>query len=139
MTIKDRPPTKGKKVGIRDSEVASRPINYSQEKPTFCLRYVDSEYCITSCERDDKAAFAERIRQLSKMTWNQIILADRHGFGREKIPVNRLRRPLPRHITEDVTFFALRFSGLKPMVGYQTEGTFHVVWFDRDFTLYDHG
>ena len=139
MTIKERQPNKGKRVGLRESEIRPKPINYNQERPIFCLRYVDPEYCILNCDKDDKAAFAERIRQLSTLTWNQIIQADRHGFGREKIDATRLRRPAPRHITEDVTFFALRFSGLKPMVGYQTDATYHIIWFDRDCTLYDHG
>jgi hypothetical protein len=42
-------------------------------------------------------------------------------------------------LTRDVTLVALRFSGLKPMVGYQIDEMFRVVWFDRDFSLYDHG
>jgi hypothetical protein len=72
------------------------------------------------------------------MTWNEIIQADRHGFGREKIAKDALPNP-PNNVSEDVSFIALRFSGKKPMVGYQQEETFHIVWFDRDYTLYDHG
>ncbi len=98
---------------------------------------MDVEYSLTKCGVDDKLAFVERIQKLSQMTWVQIIQADRHGFGREKIA--SVRRPLPRHVTEDVTLIALRFSGLKPMVGYQSGRTFHIIWFDRDYTLYDHG
>jgi hypothetical protein len=73
------------------------------------------------------------------MTWNEIIQADRHGFGREKIPQSSIRRPMPPHVTEDVTIVALRFSGKKPMVGYQRDRTFHIIWFDCSFDLYDHG
>lgn len=47
--------------------------------------------------------------------------------------------PIPRHITEDLTFIALRLSDLKPMVGYQRDRTFHIIWFDCGFDLYDHG
>jgi hypothetical protein len=73
------------------------------------------------------------------MTWNDIIQADRHGFGREKIARKAIRPPIPLHITEDVTFIALRFSGLKPMIGYQQGRTFQILWFDCDFNVYDHG
>jgi len=122
----------GPSVNARDS--------YGNEKPTFCLRYVDPDFCITSCDKNDKAAFAQRIRQLSTMTWNEIIQADRHGFGSEHIPRRSLIPRIPSHVTEDVGFIALRFSGLKPMVGYQSQGTFHIIWFDRDMKgVYNHG
>jgi hypothetical protein len=129
--------TSGKTIPLTASAAAPKR-NFGNEKPTFCLRYVDPGYCITLCDKNDKAAFAERIRQLSTMTWNQIIAADRHGFGREQISRDQLPSP-PNNVTEDANFIALRFSGKKPMVGYQHEGTFHIIWFDRDFTLYDHG
>lgn len=72
------------------------------------------------------------------MTWNELIQAHRHGMGQETIPAFRIKRPMPRHITDDVTMIAFRFSGLKTMVGYRQDGTFHIVWFDRDFSLYTH-
>jgi hypothetical protein len=90
------------------------------------------------CDKNDKAAFAERIRQLSTMTWNDIIQAPRHGFGREQISRDQLPNP-PFGVTEDANFIALRFSGKKPMVGFQQQAMFHIVWFDGDYDLYDHG
>jgi hypothetical protein len=137
MTLKPPSTNKGTKIALSSSFKA--PSNFGNETPTFCLSDVDPEYCITQCDKNDKAAFADRLRKLSQMTWNQIIQADRHGFGREKIDRNALRRPIPKHISEDVTFIALRFSGNKAMVGYQSGRTFHAIWFDRKFTLYDHG
>jgi hypothetical protein len=73
------------------------------------------------------------------MTWNDIIQADRHGFGREQIAQNNIRPQIPAHVTADISLIALRFSGNKPMVGYQRNDVFHIVWFDRDYDLYDHG
>lgn len=128
---------KGKKLSISGSAETAKP-DYNREKPIFSLKDVVPDYCITLCNKDDKAAFAERIRKLSTMTWNQIIQADRHGFGREKIDRESLPTP-PKNVSEDVSFIALRFSGLKPMVGYQQDSTFHIIWFDRDYNLYDHG
>jgi hypothetical protein len=137
---KIRKPKQDKTSKFALSASADKPADHNQEPPAFCLRYVDPEYCISLCEKDDKAAFADRISRLSRMTWNDIIQADRHGFGREKITASSLRRPIPRHLTEDVTFIALRFSGKKPMVGYQSGRVFHAIWFDRDMAgVYSHG
>ena len=139
MTRFHRPqPTKGKKIALSGSAETAK-IDYNREKPTFCLRYLDPQYCITSCDRDDKAAFADKARRMSLMTWNELIQAPKHGMGFETIARTAIRRPIPTHIAEDVTLIAFRFSGLKPMVGYRIDGMFHIVWFDCDFTLYPHG
>ncbi len=60
-------------------------------------------------------------------------------MGFETITRGAISRPVPAHITEDVTFIAFRFSGMKPMVGYRVDGMFHIIWFDCTFNLYDHG
>jgi hypothetical protein len=99
---------------------------------------VDSNYCITACSHDDKAAFVDKIRRMSRMTWNELIQAPRHGMGLETISRDSIKRPIPTHVTEDVTLIAFRFSGKKPMVGYRVDGMFHILWFDPDFSLYDH-
>ena len=138
MVFRKPQPTRGKKLSLSESFEAAKP-DYNREPPSFCLRYVQPDYCITKCSNEDQLAFVQRIRKLSQMTWNQIIQADRHGFGREKIRRDAIRPTIPKHITEDVTFIALRFSGLKPMVGYQRDRTFHIVWFDCCFSVYNHG
>ena len=45
---------------------------------------------------------------------------------------------MPPHITGEVNLLAFRFFGRRPMVGYRNRTTFHVLWLDRDFTLYSH-
>ncbi len=139
MTKLGRPRlSKGRSIHLAASVEAAR-VDYNRERPTFCLRFVDPQYCITRCDRDDKAAFADKIRRMSLMTWNELIQAPRHGMGFETIARKAITRPVPAHITDDVTFVAFRFSGMKPMVGYRTEEMFHIVWFDCAFDLYDHG
>jgi hypothetical protein len=137
MTLNRPQQNKGKKIAISASAENAR-IDYNREKPTFCLRFVDTQYCITACDRDDKAALADKMRRMSCMTWNEIIQAPRHGMGFETISRDVIRRPIPAHITDDVTLIAFRFSGLKPMVGYRVNGMFHVIWFDCRFDLYPH-
>jgi hypothetical protein len=103
MMLRRPPPTKGK---LFNAAAESPRIDYNREKPTFCLRYVDTQYCITICQNDDKAAFADKIRRMSQMTWNELIQAPRHGMGLETIPAYRIERPRPRHLTDDVTLIA---------------------------------
>lgn len=72
------------------------------------------------------------------MSWLEIRNAPRHGLGTEKISRDSLKVIVPASITEDVQFLALRFSGMKPMVGFRRNEIFHVVWLDRAFSLFNH-
>lgn len=108
------------------------------QPPLFSLRYLSGDYCLSQCERDEKAAFADALHTFSKMTWAQIKQAGRHGLGQEKIARSAIQTGIPRHISEDVHFIALRFQGKKPMVGYRVGAVFYVLWIDRNFTLYSH-
>ncbi|MBT9312156.1 hypothetical protein [Leptothoe kymatousa] len=116
-----------------------RDISPEQQPPIFSLEYLQKDYCVTVCQVQDQAKFAIRLRKLSEMTWKEIKSAPRHGLGHEKISRNSIQESIPSHITDDVTFLAFRFSGMKPMVGYRSGRIFYVIWLDKDFTLYDHG
>jgi hypothetical protein len=109
-----------------------------QQPPVFSLRHLQRDWCITDCDKDDKAAFADRLRRLSQLSWAEIRAANKHGLGTEKIARNSIKAGIPGHVTEDVNLIALRYNGLKPMVGYREGVTFHILWLDRNFTLYDH-
>ena len=124
--------------------IASKAVQHSSpsldgKRPTFSFHHLHGDYCISGCTKDEKAAFAEKMRILSQQTWGQLRQASRHGLGYEKIDRGSLKTSVPKTITEDVDFIAFRFCGKAPMVGYKAnDGTFHIVWFDRGFTLYDH-
>jgi hypothetical protein len=107
--------------------------------PVFSMEYIQNSHCIRHCNDEDKLAFVDTIRELSHMTWQRIRNTDRHTTGSEKINRDSLHVEIPSWITDDITFIAIRFSGLKPMVGYQDGRIFQILWFDRDFSLYDHG
>ncbi len=109
-----------------------------QQPPYFSLRYVASQYCISDCQLQDRAAFTDTIRKLSQLTWMEIKQQSRHTLGYEKIPRTSIKAGIPNHIKDDVQFVAFRFSGLKPMVGYRDGAVFHIIWFDNKFTLYRH-
>lgn len=135
MTSKDRR-NRGKNF------VAPTPTerDYDKESPVFCLRYVDSEYCITGCNDEQKGSFLKTIRALSQMTWRQILLTSRESrFGSEKIPQDAIKRTKPSHITADETLMGIRFWEKCRMVGYREREIFRIIWFDCDYSLYDHG
>lgn len=117
-------------------EISSREIDNSP--PKFSLRYLQKDFCIDCCEKNEKAALADRLFILSKISWADIRKADRHGLGSEKISRDSIKAPIPAHVTEDVEFIAFRFCGKAPMVGYKLNSTFYILWLDRVFKLYNH-
>lgn len=118
----------------------AEPINYDARPPIFSLeKLVAGKYCLSAMEQADKALFAEAIYRRRNLTWAEIRKAGRHGLGVEKIARTSIKTAMPAFVTADVDdFLAFRFSGLKPMVGYRVRDIFYVIWFDNDFTLYDH-
>ena len=119
---------------------SQEPINYDNKPPIFSLeRLIQGKYCFSNLNQIDKAAFAESIFKRRNIPWKEIKNLPRHGLGIEKISKHSIKTGLPRNITEDFNdFIAFRFSGKKPMVGYRINEIFYVLWFDHDFTLYDH-
>ncbi len=81
------------------------------------------------------------MHRLSQATWSALRQAPRHGLGYEKIGRNQIRRSsIPPVITDDANIIAFRFHDMAPMVGFRgPDGTFFIVWFDRQMILYDHG
>lgn len=102
------------------------------------LRYLQKGYCLDCCQKHEKAAFADRLFRLSRMSWDEIRKSDKHGLGTEKIARNAIKAPIPKHVTQDVDFIAFRFCSKAPMVGYKIGATFYVLWLDREFKLYKH-
>ncbi len=133
--LKNRPPDQGGKIKTKDSDAP----NYDALAPAFCLKHVRGDYCVTKCSDEDKIALIEKIHGFGKFTWAQIKCQNRHTWGCEAIPRNAIRAAIPSVITEDVTILAFRFNKLAPMVGFREREVFHIVWLDREFTLYDHG
>lgn len=109
------------------------------ERPKFSFAYLDKDYCLSKCTKDEKAALADKLHQLSQLSWLDINNAARHGQGYEKINRTSIKGRIPPSLTEDVNILAFRFFGKAPMVGYRVAEVFYIVWLDRQFVLYDHG
>ena len=109
-----------------------------QLKPKFSLEYLQSNYCISKCDTKERADFANTLRKLGQLTWNQIKSSGKHQLGYEIIPRYKIRVFIPPHISEDVDLIAFRFSGKKSMVGYRESEVLYLLWFDPKFKLYKH-
>jgi hypothetical protein len=127
--------------GKRIATDEDKAIDTFNLPPKFCLRQLRHGYSLTDCEKDEKAAFADRLYELSRLTWAQIRQAGRHGQGYEKIDRNAFRGDkVPDTISADVNIIAFRCIGLAPMVGYRSaDGVLNILWIDRALTLYKHG
>lgn len=137
----------GKRLRPRDADGSktlsppgvSKPASTQHLTPVFCLRHLGGQYCLSRCDQELRAAFADTLHKLSRMTWAEIAHGDRHKSGYEILPQNKIKAHIPEHITPDVNLLAFRFHSKRPMVGYRDGRTFHVLFLDRDFSLYDHG
>ena len=108
--------------------------------PVFCFKHLQSGHNVGDCSQQDKIDLIERLSKLSTLTWDQIRLAPRHGFGTEKIALNSIHPTVPTFISEDVDhLLALRFSGLKPFLGLRRGPVFHIIFIDHGFDVYNHG
>jgi len=138
MKIKDVPGSPGKR--FKTHEV--REDAADKHPPIFSFHFLRKSFCLTKCEKGEKADLAKTLHKLSQFTWADLRNAHPHGLGFEPIKRTDIKDAIPSHITEDVTIIAFRFSGKKAMVGYRDaveRKLFHIVWLDRSFKLYDHG
>jgi hypothetical protein len=131
---KNIPIKQGRKFEIKPS-VEMPDYDY----PIFCFKHLHNNHNLEKCTDDEKKSLMEKVVQLSQMSWLDIQNAPRHGLGTEKIDRNALRPACPSFITDDVGFLlALRFQGKKPILGHRDRFIFHVIFIDRDFTVYKH-
>ncbi len=108
--------------------------------PAFCFRYIDKNYSISKCDKDAKAALANKIQELSHVTWDTIQKAPRHGAGHEIIDQECIKRPLPLNTPGDRNFLSFRLGNGKNsvMIGYRKDKIFYVIWIDPNGELYNH-
>ena len=101
----------------------------------FSFKYLHTD-CLGNCQVGELRAFGERLKTLSGMTWQQVMQANRHGLGHEKIPRGQLQ--VPCLLSEDVTFvLAFRYGhGLDPMLGHREGSILYVLWVSHNHDAY---
>jgi len=135
-----KPPQGNSSRRIKPPSSHDSDTDYSKKPPIYSLeRLQQGKYCLSSLQKDDKAAFADSIWKRRTITWNDLNRCNRHKLGYEKITTNSIKAPLPPFITEDEqNLIVFRYHNMKPMVGYRDKDIFYILWFDHDFTLYNH-
>ncbi len=73
--------------------------NIDIDYPVFCFKHLQ-----TTPKKDHEfySQYIVRLKQISQLSWNQINVTDRHGYGTEKMPVEQIKLTLPKFITPDV-------------------------------------
>ncbi len=114
--------------------------NYDDMPPIFSLeKVIGDDYCFTKLDDTNKKQFAESIYKRRDIKWSEIKKINKHKLGTEQIPKHQIKGKMPNNIKDDTNYFlAFRYNGKKSMVGYRDKNIFYIIWFDHNFTLYDH-
>lgn len=111
----------------------------NDKTPVFCLAHLGRDHCLEQLDTDAACAFARTLAKLSRLTWQQISQAPRHGSGFEHMPVTRFRPTLPTPFSDAEKLMVFRYHGKRPMVGYRVGTVFHVLWIERQYgEVYSH-
>ena len=123
------------KLTREESKQASLKDDSNALYPHFDLSRVNlGHFPLRKCTNEEKAAFADKLSELSLLTWQQLTQAPRHGAGFEKIQ----DYPRPANLPEDVSILAFRFCGIAAMLGFRINRVFTVIDLDRSFKAYKH-
>lgn len=131
-------PDRGGRLAPHD---APREPSTNHERPIFNLEHLDGDYRLSKCTVEQKAAFADALHRLSKLTWGEIQLARRQGLGHETINREQLRaKRFPPECPPDRNILVFGFGGDKHrMVGYRIDRVFSILFLDPDLSLHPHG
>jgi hypothetical protein len=121
-------------------EVPAVRVNYDDESPKFCLRFLRDGFDVHALDARRQAAFAKTLQKLSASRWKDLVVAPRHGLGTELIPAGELKPAIPVQFQDETKFMVFRYDGNLPMAGARVRDVYHVLWIEPEFNrLYDHG
>ncbi len=139
MPDKKRPKTKASTSGATFPQAAD-PINFEDEHPKFCFRYLQSDFDVKSLPPERQIDLILQLQNLAQLPWKQIKLSNRHAFGTEWIPAAQIKGSPPASFADEARFMMFRYSGKLPMGGLRVRDVFHVFWVEKEFgDLYSHG
>ena len=137
MSRKHRPSIEAQKI-IADTAAVDESTTYL----AFSFRHMDNGLWRNN-DNKEKAALANRIYLLSRMTLRDIHSAGRHSVGMEKITADQLKFTIPSGLDEDSAGHPVSFKygqGKKSMVGVRVDATFYILCAEHAFgDAYDHG
>ncbi|QRN40600.1 MAG: hypothetical protein GKC53_00185 [Neisseriaceae bacterium] len=131
-----------KKGKVRLSQAGlSTDGNNDKKRPVFSFHQMqEKHYCLDACNDKEKISLIRTLDKLSQSTCQELKNVHRHKLGAEKINYSAIKGcPVPDFIIEqNITLLAFRFCSKKPMVGYREGQIYHILWLDRDYSLYQH-
>lgn len=134
--MKIKPQRRNTKLPIVQNET---PRSSDEAHPVFALEFLTGDYCVTKCDKEERAAFAMTLHQLSRNSWRELKQRGKHKGGCEKISKSQMKFRIPPFFSEDVDCVIFRFSAMKAMIGFRKDKIYYIVALDRNFTAYNHG
>ena len=116
-------------------------VNFNQVKPKISFEFLNGEYCISKCEKKEKAEIIDTLHQLSQKTWQEIIQSGKNGIGYERIELSQLKCRYPHDRCFQNIDKATIFHHKKsiPIIGFRTDNTYYIFCIDRNYKAYKHG
>lgn len=109
--------------------------------PLFSFKYLQN----VSFNGDVKAKFFQnfllRLKNYSDLGWNEMSTDNRHNYGWEFLPQERMKNKLPNAVTPEVQLMVLRSANDKrAMVGFREWNIYHIIFIEAVFNdIYEHG
>jgi hypothetical protein len=132
-------PNKIKKKNFQQNKIKNPTENSGEvDYPVFCFKYLQT---VPKRDYEFYANFIERLKKLSNLTWKQIDIADKHGFGTEKMPLTQIKPSLPKFVTPDIDALTVfRADGdNRPFLGLRRGNVFHIIFIEEKFgDVYEH-
>jgi hypothetical protein len=116
-------------------------IVLGEDYPLFCFKYLSTKSFKKNKNPVFLYDFLLRLNKLSNLGWKEIRCSNRHKFGMEQIPVNKIKAELPPFITPDIkNLHVFRAnSNNNSFVGLQCGKIFRIIFIEANFDdIYDH-
>lgn len=116
------------------------PPNPLNQHPLWCFHFIDPKFSADVLETEAVRALIAAFVKRSSLTWNQLIMANKHKLGTENIPVKITKPKMPPSFKDEEHFIVMRYHDKLPFGGVRVGRIFHVIWIERQFgEVYEHG
>lgn len=114
--------------------------NDDNDNIVFSFQSLQNGYDLNhkSLTKENKVQLLKKLVEISKTTWNSLILKDKKS-GFELIDKSIITG-LPNVVTEDISkLYILRFASQDcRIIGFRQDNVYHILYIDPDLSLYRH-
>lgn len=132
-------------IGSRKLEAQNKVLRLESDSGTESLisfsfiHFSEKDYGLRDCTIKDLVSLIRKLKVLGTKTWTEISRSGKHELGCEILKTCELRKPLPSSVPANIDkVMCFRYKEKAPMIGFREGSVFHIVFLDRDFTLYQH-